>query len=102
MGFNTLVKGKDILNYDWSLRSRSLEMRINVSCRMFRVGSLPNYDSVVQADKPETIYPATPFRFFLEGLNSKNKMTITKLETVNEFDNSMWANQSTRANEIIQ
>jgi len=89
MGLNTLVKGKDILNYDWSLGNRSLEIRININKKMVRVGSLPNYDSVVKADEPVSIDPFTPFRFFLQGLNPKTRITITKFRVVNEFDNSM-------------
>jgi len=89
MELNTLVKGKDILNYNWSLGIRSLEIRININKKMVRVGSLPNYDSVVKADEPVNINPAIPFRFFLQGLNPKSKITITKFRVVNEFDNSM-------------
>jgi len=53
------------------------------------VGSLPNYESVVQIDNPKEIDPATPYRFYLEGLNSKTKITIIKLEIVSEFNNRM-------------
>lgn len=82
LGLNSLVKGKSILIDDKSLVNRSLEVRINIQRRILRVGSLPNYDSVVQADQPERIDPETPYRFFLGGLNKGNKMTIMKLETV--------------------
>jgi len=55
-------------------------MRINIQRRILKVGSLPNYDSVVQVDNPdEMINPATPYRFFLIGLNKETKITITKL-----------------------
>lgn len=64
-------------------------MRINIQKRFVRVGLLPNYDSVVEADNPEWINPDTPYRFFMHGLNEKTKMVITKLETVNEFNNKM-------------
>ena len=64
-------------------------MRISIQRRIFKVGSLPNYDSVVQADSPIWIIPSTPYRFFLEGLNKQTKITITKLETVSEFDDLM-------------
>jgi len=40
-------------------------MRINISKKILRIGSLPNYESVVQADNPNKIDPATPYRFFL-------------------------------------
>jgi len=45
-------------------------MRINIQSRIVKVSSLPNYDSVVQADMPERINPGTPYRFYLGGLNS--------------------------------
>jgi len=64
-------------------------MRINIERYILKVGSLPNYESVVQIDHPEKIEHATPYRFFLYGLDSQTKMTITKLETVNQFDNLM-------------
>jgi len=64
-------------------------MRINIHKRILKVGSLPNYDSVVQINDPELIKPGTPYRFYLFGLNKQTKITITKLETVSEFDNLM-------------
>ena len=64
-------------------------MRINIERQILRVGSFPNYESVVQIDSKYKIEPATPYRFFLFGLNSQSKMTITKLETVSEFNNLM-------------
>jgi len=64
-------------------------MRINIQRRILKVGSLPNYDSVVQINKPERINPATPYRFYLYGLNKETKIIITKLETVSQFDNLM-------------
>jgi len=54
-------------------------MRINIQRRILKVGSLPNYDSVVQADNPEWINPTTPYKFHLFGLNKESKITITKL-----------------------
>jgi len=64
-------------------------MRISIERRILKVGSLPNYDSAVQLNDLELINPATPYRFYLWGLNKETKMTITKLQTVNEFDNLM-------------
>jgi len=65
LGLNTLVKGWDILDDGWSYGSKRLEMRINIKRRIVRVGSLSYYSSVVQADQPKSIDPATPYRFFL-------------------------------------
>ena len=85
---NTKIKGESIRTKDNSLEKRSLEMRIDIQRRILKVGSLPNYDSVAQVDKPnEKINPATPYRFCLAGLNKQTKMTITKLQTVSDFDN---------------
>ena len=53
------------------------------------MGSLPNYESVVEIDNPELIESVIPCRFFLYGLNKKTKMRITKLETVSHFNNLM-------------
>jgi len=64
--------------------------------------SLPNYESVVQIYDPKKIEPATPYRFFLLGLDKQTKMTITKLETVSQFNNLMWVNESTLAHDIIR
>lgn len=77
-----MIKGKPILTDDKSLVNRSLEVRISIERRILRVGSLPSYDSIVQADQPESIDTATPYRFFLGGLNKGTKMTIMKLEIV--------------------
>ena len=57
-------------------------MRINLESRLLRVGALPNYESVVQANKPDWIDPNQSYRLFLSGLNPKNKMTIVKLAKV--------------------
>ena len=47
VGINTLIKGKSILTDDYSLEARKLEIRINIQKKFLRVGSLPNYESVV-------------------------------------------------------
>jgi len=44
---NTLIKGKSIRINDDSLEKRKLEMRISIKRRIIKVGSLPDYDSVV-------------------------------------------------------
>ena len=55
-------------------------MRIDINRRILKVGSLPNYDSVAELDNPNRkIDPATPYRFYLGGLNKQTKFTITKL-----------------------
>ena len=64
-------------------------MRINIKREILRVGSLPNYESVVQIDNPRKILSATLYRFYLYGLNKNSKITITKLETVSQFDSLM-------------
>ena len=84
----TQIKGESIRTKDYSLEKRCLEMRIDIQRRILKVGSLPNYDSVAQVDKPnEWINPATPYRFYLGGLRKQTKITITKLQTVSDFDN---------------
>ena len=100
-GINTLIKGKSIYSNDCSLETRSLEIRINIEERILRVGSLPNYESVVEADNPNKINPFTPYKFFLYGLQSKAKMTITRLEKVSEFNSLMWDNLLLDVFEII-
>ena len=77
-GMNKLVKGPPIVNENHYER-RSLECRINVARRFFRVGTLPDYASVVEAENPNKINPAGSYRFILAGLNPKTKMTILKL-----------------------
>ena len=57
-------------------------MRINLQRRLFRVASLPNYESVVEANKPDKIDPSESYRFVLSGLYPKTKMTIVKLAKV--------------------
>jgi len=64
-------------------------MRINIEKKILRVGSLPNYESVVRIEDPNQIKPVTPYRFFLWGLSNQTRMVISKLETVNQFDNLM-------------
>ena len=43
----TQIKGESIRTKDNSYEKRSLEMRIHIERRILKVGSLPNYDSVV-------------------------------------------------------
>ena len=80
-GMNKLVKGPPIVNKN-PYERRSLECRINLSRRLFRVGTLPDYASVVEAENPNLIDPAKSYRFTLEGLYPKSKMTILKLQKV--------------------
>jgi len=63
----TVVKGKLLRADDRSLERRILEMRINIERQFLRVGSFPNYDSVVQIDERhrKKIKPAIPYRFYL-------------------------------------
>ena len=61
-------------------------MRIHLNEKLLRVGSLPNYESVVEIDNPNLINPATPYRVFIYLSNPLNKVSITKLYTVREFD----------------
>jgi len=77
-GVNKLVKGPPIVN-DNPYERRSLECRINLARRLFRVGTLPDYESVVEVENPYSIDPAESYRFTLAGLNPKTKMTILKL-----------------------
>jgi len=87
-GVNKLVKGHPIVHGNLYER-RSLECRKNLARRFFRVGTLPDYASVVEVENPNLIDPAGSYRFTLAGLNSKAKMTIMKLQKVKSFDNSM-------------
>jgi len=86
---NTQIKGQSIKNNDNSYEERSLEMRISIQRRILKIGSLPNYDSVVQVDNPEWINSGIPYRFYLWGLSKNTKITITKVKTVSQFDNLM-------------
>ena len=88
-GLNNWVKGFPILNEDNSIETKILEVRINIEKKILKVGLLPDYESAVEADNPELIDSATPYRFFLSGLNSKTKISITKLNIVGEFDKNM-------------
>jgi len=87
-GMNKLVKGPPIVNGN-PYERRSLECRINVARRFFRVGTLPDYASVVEVENPNKINPAGSYRFILAGLNPKTKMTILKLQKVKAFDDLM-------------
>jgi len=87
-GVNKLVKGPSIVNKN-SYERRSLECRINLARRFFRVGTLPDYVSVVEVENPNLIDPARSYRFILAGLRPKTKMTILKLQKVKSFDDSM-------------
>ena len=57
--------------------------------RFFRVGTFPDYASVVEVGSPNLIDPAGSYRFTLGGLNPKTKMIILKLQKVKSFDTSM-------------
>ena len=80
-GVNKLVKGFPIVNEN-PYERRSLECRINLERKFFRVGTLPDYASIVEAENPNSIDPARSYRFILAGLDSKTKMTILKLQKV--------------------
>jgi len=88
-GLNKWVKGFPILTEDNNLETKTLEVRINIEKKIIKVGELPDYESAVEADNPESIDSATPYRFYLSGLNSKTKISITKLSIVEEFDDNM-------------
>lgn len=85
-GIDTLVKGEEIFSADNLLETRSLEIHINIARKILKVGSLPNYESVVRVKNPNKIDSAINYRFFLLGLRSKTKITITRLEKVFEFN----------------
>ena len=87
-GVHKLVKGPPIVNGN-PYERRSLECWINLSRRLFRVGTLPDYASVVEVENPNLIDPSGSYRFALEGLFSKTKMTILKLQKVKFFDDIM-------------
>jgi len=53
------------------------------------VGTLPNYESVVEVENQNYIDSTKSYRFFLAGLNAKSKMTIVKLQKVNNFNDLM-------------
>ena len=55
-GVNKLLKGPSIVNKN-PYERRSLECRINLSRRFFRVGTLPDYASVVEVEDPNLIDP---------------------------------------------
>ena len=82
---NKLVKGPPIVNEN-PYERRSLECRINLERRFFRVGTLPDYTSVVEVENPNLIDPTVSYRFTLGGLNRWTKMTILKLQKVKSFD----------------
>jgi len=64
-------------------------MRININKRILKVGSLPDYESIVQIDDPNQIRFDTPYRLFVRGLNSRNRIIISRLEIVSKFDGLM-------------
>jgi len=64
-GLNKSVKGHPILTGDGSIKKRSLEVRIHLQEKYLRVGSLPNYESVVELDNPNIIDLKTQYRFFV-------------------------------------
>jgi len=80
-GENKLVKGPPIVNSN-PYERKTLECRINLSRKVFRVGTLPDYASVVEVENPNLIDPAKSYVFTLLGLNAKTKMTILKLQKV--------------------
>jgi len=84
-GINKLVKGPPIVNTN-PYERRSLECRINLTRKFFRVGTLPDYASVVEVENPNLIDPAGSYRFILAGIDSKAKMIILKLQKVKSFD----------------
>lgn len=66
-----MVKGVDILADKNLIETKDLEMRVNIHKRFLRVGLLPNYNSVVEADDPEWINPHTSYRFFFDWVMCK-------------------------------
>ena len=84
-GVNKLIKGSPIVNEN-PYERRSLECRINLERKFFRVGTLPDYASVVEVENPNLIDPAGSYRFILAGIDSKAKMIILKLQKVKSFD----------------
>lgn len=64
-GLNKMVKGHSIIAGDDSTKKRSLEVRIHLQEKYVRVGSLPNYESVVEMDNPNLIDLKIQYRFFV-------------------------------------
>jgi len=69
---NKLEKCPSIINEN-PYKKRTLECRINLEKRFFRVGTLPGYASVVEVENPNKIDPAGSYRLALVGLDSKTK-----------------------------
>ena len=85
-GVNKLVKGPPIITNDKSMERKSLECRINISKRILKVGTFPNYEAAVEADNPDLIDPSGSYRFMMIGLDATTKMTIMGIQKVNDFD----------------
>ena len=58
MGVSKVIKGPPITTKNSILERRILEVRVNLQKRFLRVGSLPNYESVVEVNDPEEINPS--------------------------------------------
>ena len=80
-----LVKGPPIINKN-PYERRSLECRINLAKKFFRVGTLPDYAPVIDEENSHLIDPAGSYRFTLAGLESMSKVIILKLQKVKSFD----------------
>ena len=84
-----LIKDPLITTDNNDLERRIIEGIINLRSRLLRVGSLPNYESAVGANKPDNIDPSQPKRLALDGFCSKTKIRIVKLAKVYAFDSLM-------------
>lgn len=85
-GLNKQVKGPPMITAEDSIKKKSLEVRIHLQEKYVRVGTLPNYESVVELDNPNLIDLKTQYRFFVFLYNPSNKITITMLHKVWQYD----------------
>jgi len=51
------------------------------------VASLPDYASIVELDDPNKINPEVPYRLFFGIAFPEDTIRLSKLETVQQFDN---------------
>lgn len=85
-----MIKGNQLHSGSYSKNvDRSLEIRIHIKERLFKIGQLPNYDLVAELDDKNKIIPNTPYRLMFNLTYKGEKVIITEVIKVLNFNNQM-------------
>ena len=84
-----VLKGGNLFKGNTPEVDRQFELRVCIADKYLRVADYPNYENVSTLPDPNVIVPATQYRFGIELLQIDDKITITEILEVAEFEGFM-------------